>query len=93
MNTHAAERWKRTAEMLVLQQLNPERPGMSINDIALRAGLRRGTVVGALNRLLESNYVRRRWDGNERFGRFLYYESVKPAVDTVTVLRKLSNKI
>jgi hypothetical protein len=40
--------------------------------IDLRSRLRIGTIRGALRRLLAAGKAERRWDGNERFGRFLY---------------------
>ena len=43
----------------------------AILDLALR-GFRFGTLRNSLKRLLDAGAVTRRWDGNARFGRYLY---------------------
>ena len=48
--------------------------GASISDILEGWGgpIRIGTVRSALKRLLATGEVTRKWDGNARFGRYLY---------------------
>lgn len=56
--------------------------GVSVADLAGR-GIRVGTVRAALKRLTESNIIERSWEGNERYGRWLYRQ---PSLDRETVL-------
>jgi DNA-binding transcriptional ArsR family regulator len=45
----------------------------SIEDLVRRASpIRYGTVRGALKRLLAAKSVERSWDGNMRYGRYVY---------------------
>ncbi len=46
--------------------------GQSVNDITATGFRSRRTVVGALKRLLDGGHVTRTWNGNARFGRYLY---------------------
>jgi predicted transcriptional regulator len=68
MNAIATQQWK---DEQVRQQLNECR--VSINDLTTQTGLRRGTVMASLKRLVEGGQVHRAWDGNARFGRYLYF--------------------
>lgn len=56
---------------LVFQHL-PMDGWVAIRDLVEDGFLRLGTVRGALKRLLAEGSVTRRWDGNGRFGRYLY---------------------
>jgi hypothetical protein len=38
----------------------------------MRRGLREGTVRASLKRLLAEKRIVRKWDGNERYGRYVY---------------------
>jgi hypothetical protein len=42
-----------------------------IADI-VQAGLRFGTVRASLKRLEKAGRIEKRWDGNQRYGRFVY---------------------
>lgn len=55
---------------LLLRRLPPD-DWAAIVDLA-RSGLRVGTIRGSLKRLLDAGTIERRWDGNERFGRYIY---------------------
>jgi hypothetical protein len=44
----------------------------SISYLWQKTGLRVGTLRNSLWRLCESGLADRRWDGNERFGRYVY---------------------
>lgn len=55
---------------LVLTDLGGE--GQSITDLC-RMGMHIGTVRASLKRLVAAGEVKRRWDGNQRFGRYLYF--------------------
>jgi len=44
----------------------------SIVSLLLWTGLRVGTLRNSLKRLCEAGLVHRAWDGNERFGRYVY---------------------
>lgn len=57
---------------LILNRLSDE--GTAINDLIM-TGIRLGTARASLKRLLDAKAVRRRWHGNERFGRFVYFAS------------------
>jgi len=53
----------------------------AIADLIRRGsyGYRRpGTVRSALVRLLKAQLVKRRWDGNQRFGRYVYVRASSP---------------
>jgi hypothetical protein len=41
----------------------------------MRHGFREGTVRASLKRLLEENRIIRKWDGNERYGRYVYRQA------------------
>ncbi len=56
----------------------PEDDYASINELC-GFGFRRGTVSSSLRRLVEEGSVIRKWDGNQRYGRFLY--KVAPEAD------------
>jgi hypothetical protein len=43
-----------------------------ITDMVSNGLVRVGTVRNSLNRLLAKDRVARRWDGNQRFGRYTY---------------------
>jgi DNA-binding MarR family transcriptional regulator len=75
MNAIRAQEWKKTADNLVYSELRHRAggDGISVNDLTVNAGLRRGTVTAALKRLEGEKLVQRIWDGNKRFGRFLYF--------------------
>jgi hypothetical protein len=65
----------RTVEIdrVILSQLpQNECEAVGIVDLC-RTGARVGTVRAALKRLLDSEIVSRRWDGTERYGRYLYW--------------------
>jgi len=49
---------------------NPET--ISIRELTERWSFRLGTVRGSLERLFKDGYVLRKWDGNQRFGKYLY---------------------
>jgi DNA-binding Lrp family transcriptional regulator len=58
----------------VLSMLPSEEPmAMGIVDICSRYRLWPGTVRNALKRLFDGGKVQRVWDGNQRFGRYLYW--------------------
>ena len=61
---------KDAIDQLVLADLSSE--GQSITDLC-RMGMRIGTVRAALKRLVATGEVKRRWNGNQRFGRYLYF--------------------
>ncbi len=45
----------------------------SISEVVrFGGGLREGTVRNSLKRLVERGEVLRRWEGNERYGRYVY---------------------
>jgi DNA-binding transcriptional ArsR family regulator len=44
----------------------------SISRLCQKTGLRVGTLRASLRRLCEAGLVHRAWDGNERFGRYVY---------------------
>ena len=44
----------------------------SISKLREKTGLRLGTLRASLRRLCEVGLVYRAWDGNERFGRYVY---------------------
>ena len=47
----------------------------SVDEIVLSGhGVSLGTVRASLKRLLEDGLIERKWDGNERYGRYLYRE-------------------
>jgi hypothetical protein len=48
--------------------------GVAIIDLA-RRGWRIGTIRNSLKRLREQGHVNRVWDGNGRYGRYLYFMS------------------
>ncbi len=56
-------------DSLVLQSV-PTDEWVAIRDLV--KGDRLSTVRGALKRLLAKGHVTRKWDGNQRFGRYLY---------------------
>jgi hypothetical protein len=45
---------------------------MPIVDMLRIGGFKHGTVRGALSRLLAAHRVDRKWNGNQRFGRYVY---------------------
>ena len=49
---------------------------VSIMDLC-RFGGRIGTYKNSLRRLLEQKAIQRRWDGNQRFGRYVYFRSAE----------------
>jgi hypothetical protein len=57
-------------DQAVLNSLSAE-SAVSITDLQ-RRGFRLGTSRNSLKRLLTQGQVCRRWDGNPRYGRFLY---------------------
>jgi hypothetical protein len=57
---------------VLCQVPNEKEDGIGIVDF-VAAGFRPGTVRAALSRLLADGTVQRKWDGNERFGRYLYW--------------------
>jgi DNA-binding Lrp family transcriptional regulator len=58
----------------VLNSLPTEhREAIAVVDLAHDNWLKLGTIRNALKRLLDEGAIERIWDGNERFGRFLYY--------------------
>ncbi|HYA42386.1 MAG TPA: hypothetical protein VEF34_13855 [Syntrophobacteraceae bacterium] len=44
----------------------------SISHLWQKTGLRVGTLRNSLKRLCEAGKVHRAWDGNERYGRYVY---------------------
>lgn len=53
-----------------------EKP-VTIMDLC-RYGARVGTIRNALTRLLKAQLVKRSWDGNERYGRYVYVRATSP---------------
>ena len=49
----------------------PRNGAVSVLEIA-RWGLKPSAVKNALRQLLAKGFVARSWDGNQRFGRYLY---------------------
>lgn len=75
------EGYEQDMEGLVLNQLDDERRyAVSIFSLMVRASLRHGTVVAALKRLMAQGLVQRVWDGNMRFGRYIYWRLPQTAV-------------
>jgi predicted transcriptional regulator len=56
-------------DQLVLNYMN-EKP-VALVDFE-RWGIRHGTARNAVGRLLKAGLVERKWEGNQRFGRYLY---------------------
>lgn len=56
-------------DQLVLNYINEE--PVALVDLE-RWGIRHGTARNAISRLLKAGLVERKWEGNERFGRYLY---------------------
>lgn len=75
MNAIAAEVHRNYNDQKVWEQLPPSGDtGLSLNEIAIASGLpRRGSVESALQRLLRAEVAVRKWNGNQRFGRYLYW--------------------
>lgn len=48
----------------------------SVTDLLRWSGLRIGTVRNSIRRLMAREQITRYWDGNERYGRWIY--AVKP---------------
>lgn len=44
----------------------------SVSDLVQRTGLRIGAVRNSLKRLVEDKLALRGWQGNERYGRYVY---------------------
>jgi predicted transcriptional regulator len=55
----------------VLRRLSSEE-WESIDDLQRWTGFRTGTLRNSLRRLCEEGLAERRWDGNARFGRYVY---------------------
>jgi hypothetical protein len=51
-------------------------PGVSVVDI-IRQGFRTGTVRNAIARLQAAGLIKAKWDGNARYGRYLYTRVAK----------------
>lgn len=52
---------------------------VSVLDLCRRGG-RIGTYKNSLKRLVNTGCAARRWDGNERYGRYLYWRKVAAGV-------------
>lgn len=56
-------------------------------------GMRPGTVRASLKRLMEAGKVKRRWDGNPMYGRYLYHVPSKAYVPSVEECLALMNSV
>jgi hypothetical protein len=77
VNAIAGANLKDEADRIVLEYLSEEE-GTAIVDM-IRCGLKQGTIRASLKRLVESSSAKRMWDGNERFGRYLYFAAKEEA--------------
>jgi predicted transcriptional regulator len=77
VNAIAGANLKDEADRIVLEYLS-EDEGTGIVDM-IRCGLKQGTIRASLKRLVESGSAKRKWDGNERFGRYLYFAAKEEA--------------
>jgi predicted transcriptional regulator len=77
VNAIAGANLKDEADRIVLEYLS-EDEGTAIVDM-IRCGRKQGTIRASLKRLAESGSAKRKWDGNERFGRYLYFAAKEEA--------------
>jgi predicted transcriptional regulator len=63
--------YKTDIDAEVLRHLSPEE-WESIDSLQRWTGLHTGTLRNSLRRHCEAGLADRRWDGNERFGRYVY---------------------
>lgn len=69
MDPRIREALENQRDKAVAWQLNDD--WQSIFDI-VRRGFRVGTVRASLKRLEQDGIVQKRWDGNSRYGRYIY---------------------
>ena len=73
VRTERAELRRIDRDRMVLNQMQTKKSdAIAIADLA-RSGWRIGTIRASLKRLMAEGAVERIWDGNQRFGRYLYY--------------------
>jgi len=63
--------YKTDIDAEVLRRLSPDE-WESIDSLQRWTGFRTGTLRNSLRRLCEEGFAERKWDGNERFGRYTY---------------------
>ena len=63
--------YKTDIDAEVLHRLSTEE-WESIDSLQRCTGFRTGTLRNSLRRLCEDGLAKRKWDGNERFGRYVY---------------------
>jgi predicted transcriptional regulator len=70
MSPEAIEARQRDKDNAVLGIVLPN-DWRSVNDVTQWGG-RVGSIRASMRRLLTDGLIERRWDGNERYGRYLY---------------------